>query len=46
MIKNGSFPHLIFYGISGTGKTSTILSICRELYGKEKNFNGYEIRCI
>ena len=22
MIKNGSFPHLIFYGISGTGKTS------------------------
>ena len=36
MIKNGSFPHLIFYGISGTGKTSTILSICRELYGKKK----------
>ena len=36
MIKSGSFPHLIFYGISGTGKTSTILSICRELYGKNK----------
>ena len=36
MIRNGSFPHLIFYGISGTGKTSTILSICRELYGKKK----------
>jgi replication factor C subunit 3/5 len=36
MIRSGSFPHLIFYGISGTGKTSTILSICRELYGKNK----------
>jgi len=34
MLKNGSFPHLLFHGKSGTGKTSTILALSKELYGK------------
>ena len=45
MLKNGSFPHMLFHGISGTGKTSVIMAISRELYG-DKNFYGYEIRCF
>jgi replication factor C subunit 3/5 len=36
MLKNGSFPHMLFHGTSGTGKTSTILSIIEELYGNNK----------
>jgi replication factor C subunit 2/4 len=32
-LKTGNLPHLLFYGPSGTGKTSTILAICRELFG-------------
>ena len=28
---------MLFYGISGTGKTSTILSLVKELYGSKKN---------
>ena len=36
MLNNGSFPHMILYGISGTGKTSTIISIANKLYGKNK----------
>ena len=38
MIENGSFPHLIFSGISGTGKTSTIMAISNKLYGSNKTF--------
>ena len=38
MIKNGSFPHLILSGISGTGKTSTIMTIADKLYGNNKTF--------
>ena len=33
MINNNSLPHLLFYGISGTGKTSTIMSLAKKLYG-------------
>jgi replication factor C subunit 2/4 len=29
-------PHLLLYGGSGTGKTSTILSLCKELFGPER----------
>ena len=36
MISNKSLPHLIFYGISGTGKTSTANALIKELYGKSK----------
>lgn len=28
-------PHLLFYGSPGTGKTTTILSYCYEMFGKE-----------
>jgi len=38
MITNKSLPHLLFHGKSGTGKTSTILSIANKLYGKNKTF--------
>lgn len=34
-INSNTMPHLLFYGPAGTGKTSTILSICQELYGPE-----------
>ena len=36
LFENGSFPHLLFYGGSGSGKTSTILSIINEYFGKKK----------
>eukprot|EP00461_Guttulinopsis_vulgaris_P006686 UN06719 len=34
-LKEGNLPHLLFYGMPGTGKTSLILTIARELYGPE-----------
>ena len=33
LIKSNILPHLLFYGPSGTGKTSTIMAIANELYG-------------
>ena len=36
MIDGGSLPHLLLHGKSGTGKTSTIMSIAKKLYGKNK----------
>jgi replication factor C subunit 3/5 len=33
LIEKKALPHLLFYGIPGTGKTSTIMSIAKELYG-------------
>jgi len=42
-LKNGIYtkniPHLIFYGGSGCGKTSTILALAKELFG-EKNIKS------
>ena len=38
MIEGGSLPHLLLHGKSGTGKTSTIMSIANKLYGKKKPF--------
>jgi replication factor C subunit 2/4 len=35
-LETGDMPHLLLYGGSGTGKTSTILSLCRELFGSDK----------
>ena len=29
-----SLPHLLFHGSSGTGKTSTIMALAKEIYGK------------
>jgi replication factor C subunit 3/5 len=34
LLKGGSLPHLLFYGSSGTGKTSTIMALAKEIYGK------------
>jgi replication factor C subunit 3/5 len=34
LLLNDSLPHLLFYGSSGTGKTSTIMAIAKEIYGK------------
>lgn len=36
LLENGSFPHMLFYGAPGSGKTSTILAILNEYYGKNK----------
>ena len=32
----GSFPHLLFYGGSGSGKTSTIMAILNDYFGSKK----------
>jgi replication factor C subunit 3/5 len=37
MLLNGSLPHLLFYGTSGTGKTSTIMALAKQLY--QNNIN-------
>lgn len=36
IIKRGSLPHLLFYGCSGTGKTSTITTMLKDFYGNKK----------
>ena len=37
MLNNGSLPHLLFHGTSGTGKTSLILALAKQLYGNNVN---------
>jgi len=39
LIKNNELCNLIFYGPSGTGKTSLILAIAREIYGNTEYKN-------
>lgn len=34
-IEQGSLPHLLFHGPPGTGKTTTILAVGRELFGPD-----------
>lgn len=51
LIKNNKLPHTIFYGPSGTGKTTTILACAREIYGDAANamileLNGSDDRGI
>lgn len=38
-----TFPHLLFYGPSGTGKTSTINAFAKELYGDQFELMVLEI---
>ena len=38
LLENKSLPHLLFYGNSGVGKTSTINAISKYLYGDRKTF--------
>jgi replication factor C subunit 2/4 len=35
-LKTGELPHLVLYGGSGTGKTSSILALCNQLFGPER----------
>lgn len=35
LFETKNMPHLLFYGNPGTGKTSTILSIANQIYGKD-----------
>jgi len=35
-LKTGELPHLLLYGSPGTGKTSSILALCNELFGPRK----------
>lgn len=35
VLKKKNVPHLLFFGPSGCGKTSTILALCKELFGAE-----------
>jgi replication factor C subunit 3/5 len=34
MVEKNSLPHIILFGSSGTGKTSTVLAFAKKIYGK------------
>jgi replication factor C subunit 3/5 len=34
MVQKNSLPHIILFGSSGTGKTSTVLAFAKKIYGK------------
>jgi replication factor C subunit 3/5 len=34
MVEKNSLPHMILFGSSGTGKTSTVLAFAKKIYGK------------
>jgi replication factor C subunit 2/4 len=38
----GQLPHLLFYGPAGCGKTSTILALCKQMFGKDWKNRVYE----
>lgn len=42
-LERGDLPHLLLYGSQGTGKTSTILSLVNQLFGKHKSDRVLEL---
>ena len=42
-LKTGELPHLLLYGNPGTGKTSSILSLCNQLFGERVNERVLEL---
>jgi len=42
-IEKKNFPNLLFYGPSGTGKTSTIIAMAREIYKEKYNLMVLEL---
>jgi replication factor C subunit 3/5 len=43
LMKSNSFPHLLFHGQPGTGKTTTIHACVNELYGDNKKYMVLEL---
>jgi len=43
MVQNRNIPHMIFYGGAGTGKTSTAIAICKQLYKQNYGDNVLEL---
>lgn len=35
-LKTGELPHLLIYGAPGTGKTSSVLALCNQLFGPHR----------
>ena len=33
IVKTGNIPHLLFYGPAGTGKTSAVIAMAKEIFG-------------
>jgi DNA polymerase III delta prime subunit len=43
MVQNRNVPHMILYGGAGTGKTSTAIAMCKELYKEKYSDNVLEL---
>jgi replication factor C small subunit len=43
MVRNRNIPHMIFYGSASTGKTSTAIAICKQLFKGSYNDNVLEL---
>jgi len=43
MVKHRNIPHMVLYGNAGTGKTSTAIAMCKQLYKDTYNDNVLEL---